>query len=570
MMEPVAIRWNDAGRTGDLPLASGPENPHLWLGFQPDLPIGAFYQILLADRALVDPYARSLPHGVHGLAQVVAPPPRGQHPKRRIDLARGEVFYELHIGTFTPEGTFRSAATRLGQLAELGVTVIEIMPVAAFAGSRGWGYDSVALLAPFAPYGTALDLAQFIDSAHGLGMSVILDVVYNHLGPDGNYLPAFSESYFDSGRDNAWGKAPAFDKYAFRKLVVDSARYWLEDIGFDGLRLDAVHELEPGGHPHILEHLSAMARSCNPPAFLVAEDDRNDPAALFARGIDAVWSDDFHHSVHVLLTSERDGYYSGYQGTLAELARIIERGHLYEGQVFPPTGKPRGKPAPDLPRERFVYALQNHDQVGNRAQGERLHSLCNERQVRAVTLLLLFLPATPLLFMGQESMEDEPFLYFTDHTGELGAAVTSGRREEFAGFAGFGAGNCKVPDPQDEATLLQSQLHWRVGAKTENALDFHRRALQLRREDAALRGERRIRCGVEESVLWVCSRSGAGTRLLLFNIGGAVTLKGVPGINPAGSRLLLASENTPHDGSSFELPAEASAVYEVSAASEEG
>lgn len=560
----IAIRWRDTtGQSGVLRLREDSSRPHHWVGFQPGLHVGATYEVLIGDQAVVGPYARSLPDGVHGPAQIVEAPKRARHPKRRIDLRRGEVFYEIHIGTFTPDGTFRAAAGKLGYLAELGVTVIEIMPIAAFAGKRGWGYDGVALLAPFAPYGSVEDLAELIDRAHSLGMSVVLDVVYNHLGPDGNYLPAFSENYFDRERENPWGKAPAFDQLAFRHLVVESARYWLQDVGFDGLRLDATHELEPGGDPHILQDLAELARSCEPPAFLVAEDDRNDPGELFSHGVDAVWSDDFHHCIHVLLTSERDGYYGAYQGDLAELARIIERHHLYEGQVFPPTGKPRGKPGANLPAERFVYALQNHDQVGNRANGERLHSLCNERQMRAVTLLMLFLPTTPMLFMGQERMADSPFLYFTDHSGEIGAAVTAGRRAEFADFQAFRDGQTDVPDPQDEATFLRSKLRWDMNARTEDALDFHRRALAFRRSDPGLNAVRDIRCGVEGSVLWVLSQSVSGTRLALLNIGGPTSLSYVSGASAAGSQLLFASAETRHDGGSFDLPAETCTIYAV-------
>jgi maltooligosyltrehalose trehalohydrolase len=455
----VKIRWRDeiTDRGGEFLLGPDPSEPHLYAGFIAGVGPGTLYEVLVNGASCVDPFARSLPRGVHGPAEITALP-RASKPKRQIELERGEVLYELHVGTFTPAGTFSAAAQRLPQLAELGITVIELMPIAAFAGARGWGYDGVALMAPFAPYGTLEELTAFLDAAHGAGLSVVLDVVYNHLGPDGNYLPAFSDSYFDSGRDNPWGKAPALEKAAFRRLVLDSARYWLQDVGFDGLRIDAAHELEPGGDPHILQALAAIAKACSPRAVLVAEDDRNDPAALFELGVDAVWSDDFHHVIHVLLTSERDGYYAAYQGDLAELARVIERGQLYEGQIFPLTGRARGKPSAHVPRHRLIYALQNHDQVGNRARGERLHALCNVAQLQAVTLLLLFLPGTPMFFMGQEFATDSPFLYFADHAGELGQLITKGRQEEFAHFAAFRANPQDVPDPQAEESFLRSKL----------------------------------------------------------------------------------------------------------------
>jgi len=557
----VKIRWSDqkTGRRGELPLTQSRTEPHLYEGFIAAVVPGTSYEVLLDGVACVDPTARSLPHGVHGPAEVVERP-RKAKGKRRVVLERGEVFYELHVGTFTSEGTFAAAAQRLPVLAELGITVVELMPIAAFAGNRGWGYDGVALMAPFAPYGTLRQLCSFIDMAHACGLSVLLDVVYNHLGPDGNYLPAFSDSYFDSGRDNPWGKAPALDQAPFRQLVLDSARYWLEDVGFDGLRIDAAHALEPGGTPHILRELSAIAKQCSPPALLTAEDDRNDPAALFELGVDAIWSDDFHHCIHVLLTSERDGYYAAYQGDLPELARLIERAQLYEGQVFPVTGRPRGRPAADVPRHRLIYALQNHDQIGNRAHGERLNELCNASQFKAITLLLLFLPTTPLLFMGQEVATSSPFLYFSDHAGELGEAVTNGRKQEFAHFAAFRSeAQANVPDPQAEETFLRSKVRFDV----EDALaarEFHRVALRLRRDDAVLRGPREISAGVEGAVLWTMARSAAGRRLLLLNMGGPITLQKVGGHTTAGAELLLSTVPALLDDLELRLPGECCAI----------
>ncbi|HKO53536.1 MAG TPA: alpha-amylase family glycosyl hydrolase [Polyangiaceae bacterium] len=555
----VKIRWNDAKTRGEVCLAQS-SNAHVYESFIAGLAPGTSYEVLLDGVPCVDPFARSLPHGVHGPAEV-AELPRPPKKKRPIELERGEVIYELHIGTFTDEGTFAAAAHQLPKLAELGVTVLELMPIAAFAGRRGWGYDGVALMAPFAPYGTLQELTAFIDAAHGCGLSVVLDVVYNHLGPDGNYLPAFSDSYFDSERNNAWGKAPALDKAAFRRLVLDSARYWLEDVGFDGLRIDAAHELEPGGNPHILQELAAVAKACSPPAVLIAEDDRNHPGALFELGIDAVWSDDFHHSIHVLLTSERDGYYAAYQGDLAELARVIERGQLYEGQIFPVTGRPRGKPSADVPRHRLIYALQNHDQVGNRAHGERLHSLSNIAQFKTVSLLFLFLPTTPLLFMGQELGTDSPFLYFTDHAGELGHAITRGRREEFGHFQAFREGDAEaLPDPQAETTYLRSKLRREVDCAAA-VLEFHRLALTLRREDSVMSAPRKLSAGVEGTVLWVLAEGAAGRRLLLLNIGGSVTLHRIGSLALTGVQPVLSTAPVLRDGPGLNLPDECCAIF---------
>jgi maltooligosyltrehalose trehalohydrolase len=555
----VKIRWTDTAGGGEALLTRSGDD-HLYEGFVAGVTAGTKYEVLIDGVSCVDPFARSLPYGVHGPAEVAAPP-REVTGKRAIVLEQGEVFYELHVGTFTAEGTFTAAARRLRELAELGITVVELMPIASFAGKRGWGYDGVALMAPFAPYGTLEDLTAFIDAAHSHGLSVVLDVVYNHLGPDGNYLPRFSDSYFSSDRNNPWGKAPAFDQGSFRRLVLDSARYWLQDVGFDGLRIDAAHELEPGGNPHILQELAAVAKACTPPAVLTAEDDRNQPAALFEYGVDAVWSDDFHHCVHVLLTSERDGYYAAYQGDLVELARVIERGQMYEGQVFPLTGRPRGKPSADVPRHRLIYSLQNHDQVGNRAQGERLNSLCTLPQFKAVTLLLLFLPATVMLFMGQEVGSDSPFLYFTDHEGELGDAVTRGRKAEFGHFSAFQEGIAEeVPDPQAEATFLRSKV--RADAEGAEAVrEFHRLALRLRREDAVLSAPRKLQTGVQGTLLWVLARGAAGERLLLLNIGAPVTLRQAGPRSVTGAQLLLSSAPIRHEAGGLSLPGECCAVF---------
>jgi maltooligosyltrehalose trehalohydrolase len=421
----------------------------------------------------------------------------------------------------------------------------------------------VGLFAPFAGYGTPEQLSAFVDAAHALDMSVILDVVYNHLGPDGNALPVFSDAYFDGERHGPWGRAPAFEKPAFRRLVCDNAHYWLSTFGFDGLRLDATHELEPGGDPHILSDLSRIARACTPPAVLMAEDSRNDPKHLIAHGIDAVWSDDFHHALHVLLTSERDGYYGAFKGDLAELARAIERGQVFEGQPGEGSGKPRGKSTSGVPRERFVFALQNHDQVGNRATGERLHALIGVEAFRAASLLLLFLPATPLLFMGQEWASSTPFLFFSDHSGELGHAVSRGRRLEFAHFAGFrDAEPDGIPDPQAESSFLRSKLDWseRCWSEQQRTLSLYRRALELRRVDPVLREARELRVGTIGNTLWVIRRGPAGERLLLFNPGPAALLADVAGRVASEARPLLSSADIA-PSSPFELGPHSATLY---------
>jgi maltooligosyltrehalose trehalohydrolase len=492
----------------------------------PGLGPGALYKFLLDGEPLPDPYARRLPFGVHGPAEVVDPRAYAwAHPPLRAPLSGRTVIYELHVGTFTPEGTFAAARARLADLAALGVSVVELMPLSSFAGRRGWGYDGVAHFAPHAAYGTPDELKALVDEAHGLGLSVWLDVVYNHFGPEGNYLGAYSPAYFTARTPTPWGDGPDYAEPHMRRLLVDNALYWLDEFRLDGLRLDATHHIHDPSPKHVLAELAEAARSLGgPPPVLVAEDDRNDPTLVTGQGLDGLWADDFHHALHVLLTGERDGYYAGYEAGAGELARAIERGWLYEGQPWPLTGRPRGASAAGLGASRFVYALQNHDQVGNRARGERLHHLVSPAAWRAASTLLLFLPMTPLLFMGQEWAASSPFLYFTDFPEALGRQVSEGRRREFEGFAAFaGGGGGEVPDPQAEDTFAASVLDWgeRDAAVHRETLALYAELLRLRRHDPVLgdasRG--RLRAGVEGGLLWAWRwGEGGGHRALVWNV----------------------------------------------------
>jgi maltooligosyltrehalose trehalohydrolase len=449
---------------------------------------GSSYFFVVDGRRLPDPYARSLPRGVHGPASVVRTEYEFRYPPPR-PLSE-QVIYELHIGTFTEEGTFDAARRRLPELVELGITTLELMPIAAFAGERGWGYDGVALFAPHAAYGTSDALRELIDAAHALGLGVLLDVVYNHFGPAGNYLAAYAPSYFRSDSKSPWGDAPNFEDPVLRQLVLDNARYWLRELGFDGLRIDAAHALVDASPKHILTELAELAHELSPRRFLIAEDERNLAGLVAECGVDALWADDFHHQVRVTLGGERSGYYAAFEPSAQGVAEAINRGWLYEGQVNPVTGKARGSSAADLPADALVYCIQNHDQVGNRALGDRLDQLTGDEAFRAVSLLLLFLPMTPLLFMGQEWAASTPFLYFTDHDAELGARVTEGRRREFAAFHELAA---EVPDPQALATFQRSKLRWaeRELPKHRATLELYRAALALRRTDPVLSRSRR-------------------------------------------------------------------------------
>lgn len=547
-----AITWQE-------PMFPAAGDPHLFCASASQARSGSLYKFMLDGVLVGDPYARYLPFGPNGPAQVPSKLRPRRHPKRRIDFAMGEVIYELHVGTFTPEGTFASAAERLKHVRELGATVLEVMPLATFPGAHGWGYDGVGLFAPFRGYGTPDELNAFIDAAHSCGLAVVLDIVFNHLGPDGNHLPLYSEQYFHATRTNSWGASPALEAPPFRNLVVSCARHWLEEYGFDGLRLDATHELEPGGAPHILQEIAAIAAEQSPPAVLIAEDNRNDPTALFAMGVDAVWSDDFHHSLHVLLTGEKNGYYAAYEGTLSELARTIERRQLYDGQPYGPAQQRRGQSALGVERRRMIYALQNHDQIGNRALGERLDDLVDPGLTRGAALLLLFLPNCPMLFMGQEWAATTPFLYFTDHVEPLGSEVSKGRRAEFAHFSESGAA---LPDPQALDTFEHSKLKWEELALPKHArvYQLYRDALQLRREDEVVsKGE--LSVGVDGTLLWVLRSTAEGRRLLVFNPGDAVESESVAQFSAAHCRLLLSSDAEHHHAEAFRLPQYSSSVF---------
>jgi maltooligosyltrehalose trehalohydrolase len=479
-----AVRLFHDGRTPSRTLPMHARGGGLFELSIEDVGHGALYKFVLDERELPDPYARYLPHGVHGPAMVVEPRYVFHHPRPAQRAPGQRVIYELHVGTFTEHGTYAAACLRLPLLVELGVTTLELMPVAAFAGTRGWGYDGVAAYAPFAGYGTPDELRALVDAAHGLGLSVLLDVVYNHFGPAGNYLSAYSPDYFTKNAHNAWGEALNYAFAPMRALAIDNARYWLEEFRFDGLRLDAVHAIVDESTPHVVKELVDEARRVCPHALLIAEDDRNDPALVRELGLDAIWADDFHHQMHVTLTRERDGYYGAYQPGAADLARAIERGWLYEGQTFSVSERPRGKPATELSAAAFVYCVQNHDQVGNRALGTRLSRDISLDAYCMASTVLLFLPMTPLLFMGQEWAASTPFLFFTDHDAELGEKVVHGRREEFKTFAAFAdpAARERIPDPQAPATFERSKLDW-----SERERDEHTRVLELYRQLLALR-----------------------------------------------------------------------------------
>lgn len=485
-------------------------------------PPGTRYRYRLdGSRERPDPASRCQPDGVHGPSAVV------DHHFDWSDAAwRGVplsdlVIYELHVGAFTPEGTFEAIIPHLPMLRDLGITAIELMPVAHFAGTRNWGYDGVYLYAPHTAYGGVTGLKRLVDAAHAHGMAVLLDVVYNHFGPEGNYLwdvapPAFTDRY-----RTPWGAAINYDgaeSDLVRWLIIENALEWLREYHIDGLRLDATHAIFDVSPYHVLEELAdrvrAQALRLGRPAYLFAEHPLNDPR--FARpkelggyGLTGIWSDDFHHALHTLLTGEQDGYYEGF-GSIEQMATAIERSFVFAGEYSPHARRRFGRDPSDLAVEQFVVFAQNHDQVGNRAVGDRLGATLSEAQMRLAAATVLLSPYTPLIFMGEEYNEPAPFQYFTDHSDPaLITGVREGRKREFASFLRPGQA---VPDPQDPATFMRSKLNHSLRAVGRHAAHqaFYRELLRIRRELPRLRQRPRTR--VQGRVIVV---EWPGIRLLL-------------------------------------------------------
>jgi maltooligosyltrehalose trehalohydrolase len=421
-----------------------------------DARAGDDYGFVLGEKTLPDPCSRWQPDGLRGPSRLLEPPALERFHTPSLDEL---VLYELHVGTFTPEGTFDAAIPHLRELAELGITAIELMPVAEFPGARGWGYDGVYLSAAQSSYGGPEGLARLVDAAHAAGLAVVLDVVYNHVGTSGvKALEAFGP-YFTEHYETGWGRAMNYDDAdsdPVREWVLQSAVQWVRDFKFDGLRLDAIHAIVDSSPEHIVAAIARRVHAENPGALVIAESGLNDPRVMRSRdqggyACDTAWADDFHHSLRVLLTGDRDGYYADF-GKVAQLAKAFHRPHVHEGGYSVYRRRRYGAPADDVPPQRFVVFCQNHDQVGNRAYGDRLPG--HARKLAAFCTLLA--PFTPMLFMGEEYGERAPFQFFSDHIDKkIAKATREGRRREFAGFAQFGE---EIPDPQSRATFEASKL----------------------------------------------------------------------------------------------------------------
>ena len=503
----VAVVIEDGLTSGAAALAVPlmPEGNGYFSGLVTSAGAGMLYRYRLddSDRLYPDPASRFQPTGPRGPSQIVDPDAfqwtDGAWSGVRLE---GQVIYEMHVGTFTPEGTWEAASRELPELAEVGITLIEVMPVADFVGRYGCGYDGVNLFAPSHLYGTPDDCRRFVDRAHALGLGVILDVVYNHLGPDGNYLEQFSSEYFTDRYTTDWGKAINFDDKCagpVREFFIANAGYWIDELHFDGLRLDATQNIYDQSADHVLAAITRQVRKAarGRSTLLVAENEpqRTKLVRSLAQGgydLDALWNDDFHHSAMVALTGHKEAYYTDYCGTPQEFISMLKWGYLYQGQWYKWQEKRRGTPTFGLKPATFVTFIQNHDQIANSANGSRIHMLTSPGRYRAMTALMLLGPNTPLLFQGQEFAASSPFLYFADHNQELAPLVRRGRAEFLGQFPSIARPETQshLPDPGDPQIFERSKLDLSERQRHTEAYTLHRDLLRLRRQDPVLRSQR--------------------------------------------------------------------------------
>jgi maltooligosyltrehalose trehalohydrolase len=544
--------------------------------------LGGYRYSIDGAQPVPDPRSRWQPHGVHGASHLaslstsahsphsagpefLAQTPAAPHRASSLEAPplRDAIIYEMHVGTFTAEGTYVAAQEKLGHLLQLGVTHIELMPLATFPGARGWGYDGVALFAPLPAYGTPQQLVTFVQSCHALGLRLLLDVVYNHLGPDGNYLGQYGP-YFTDRYKTGWGAAINYDgphSDPVRRFIIDNALMWLRDYGFDGLRLDAVHAIFSFEAVHVLEELAiavnALSVDLARPLVLIAESDLNDPRLLRSRvhggfGLDAQWADDFHHAIHRFFTNETDGYYADFSG-LPDLAKALRDGYVYQGQYSSHRRRRHGRPPTGIAPHQLVVCAQNHDQVGNRAQGERLSMLLGAPQLKAIAALVLLSPFVPMLFQGEEWGASTPFQYFTDHQdAELGRLVAEGRSREFDSFQWQG----EVPNPQERQTFTRSKLNWSELKEPLHAelYEWHRELIRLRR-GKALSARRKPVVKSNSKAGWL--RFEHGGLLAVFNF----TLQSQRVPMPGGQWERLLASHTSAAALTPLIPAQGTCIY---------
>ncbi|CAN5735711.1 malto-oligosyltrehalose trehalohydrolase [soil metagenome] len=489
-----------------------------------------------------DPHSRFQPDGPHGPSQIIDPAAHAWGDQQWQGPPAGKVIYEMHVGTFTPQGTWAAAARELPELASLGITVVEMMPVAEFPGRFGWGYDGVNLYAPTRLYGNPDGLRRFVDAAHTAGVAVILDVVYNHLGPDGNYLADYSADYFTDKYTNDWGRALNFEGPApARSFFVENAGYWIDEFHFDGLRLDATQDIHDASAEHVLGSIIGRARAAagTRRIYVIAENESQNtqlvrPPSEGGFGIDGMWNDDYHHSAHVALTGRREAYYTDYRGSIQELISAAKYGFLYQGQWYRWQKQRRGTPGLDLPPSTFISFLQNHDQIANSAFGRRLHELSSPGRYRALVALMFLGPGTPLIFQGQEFSASTPFLYFADHNPELVEPIRAGRRKFLAQFPTLRDPQVVAlffpPDAED--TYRRCILDLSEREAHHEAYALYKDLIALRRSQPGLDADSRRADGAvispEALLLRFFGDTGEADRLLIVNLGCDLDLSPIP------------------------------------------
>jgi maltooligosyltrehalose trehalohydrolase len=533
---------SDRTARGSVPLT--PEAEGYFAGHVASASAGTRYRYRLDDgEDCPDPASRFQPEGPHGPSEVIDADAFAWTDDGWPGVTReGQVIYELHVGTFTTAGTWEAASRELPELRRAGIALIEVMPIADFIGDFGWGYDGVDLFAPTRLYGRPDDFRRFVDRAHALGLGVILDVVYNHLGPDGNYLGWFSPDYFTSRHRTDWGDGINFDgpgSGPVREFFVANAGYWIDEFHLDGLRLDATQDIHDESPEHILTAIARRVREAagRRTTFLVAENEPQNarlvrPRAEGGYGLDALWNDDFHHTAMVALTGRSEGYYSDHKGSPQELISAVKHGFLFQGQRYAWQKEGRGTPARGLARAAFVAFLQNHDQLANSLRGLRCHALTSPGRYRALTVLLLLGPHTPMLFQGQEFAASSPFLYFADLKPELAKSVRAGRAAFLAQFASLASPEAQaaLPDPSDPLTFERSKLDLSERGRHTEAYALHCDLLRLRREDPVFRAQGPVDGAVLGPEAFVLRFFGEGgdDRLLLVNLGGDLVVPAIP------------------------------------------
>jgi maltooligosyltrehalose trehalohydrolase len=532
--ESVSVVFQD----GRQPIQLASESQGYFSVHAPGVRAGAHYKFSLdGGEAYPDPASRYQPEGPHGWSEVIDPNafPWTDREWGGVEL-KGQVIYELHLGTFTPEGTWKAAAAKLDYLRDTGITMVEMMPVADFPGRFGWGYDGVQPYAPAMIYGRPDDMRVFVDQAHAKGVAVILDVVYNHLGPDGNYLPKFSPFYLTDKHSTDWGQAINFDgeqSGPVREFFRENAAYWIREFHLDGLRLDATQDIHDESQPHILAEIVRAAREAGGrrSIVLIGENEPQNtrlikPLSEGGYALDALWNDDYHHSAMVALSGKADAYYTDYRGTAQEFVSAAKYGYLYQGQWYRWQKKRRGTSTLGLPRPAMVNFIQNHDQVANSARGQRAHEVASPGVLKALTALTLLAPGTPMLFQGQEFAASSPFLFFADHKPELAEKVRNGRIEFLEQWRSLKLPEMRacLPDPAAPETFERSKLdHSEVGSHAP-AYALHRDLLRLRSEDAVI--SRQGEDGFDGAllspscfILRFFSRGYREDRLLVVNLG---------------------------------------------------